>query len=266
MLTSPASRQNRRRIAPINSNGSILFDTSNQSNTSPTLTWNTTTNILTVGNAASIGNITVTTSSVIIGNSTVNAVINSTAMVVGNSTVNSNINVYSQPYYTSIVSNFNLSNTVATAQAAFPTGQQVVTLAASTWYAIKGQYIIAEAAATSHTWATAFGNSAAITSIEYSIEFGGANTAGTFASIIPPGFLTATSNAAVVCTPAIANSTFVSVIKVDGTIITSGSVNITPQVKLSAVVANPPVMQIGSYMVFQPLGSATANHGGGVWA
>jgi len=257
MFSSPTGKAQRRRIAPINSNGSILYDTSNQANVSPYLTWNSTNNILTVGNNTALGSPSVQASTLMIGNSTVNSTLNSTGQGYGGTS------------YIDVVPSMSITTTAftgvsaTTAQNVFASGQRVVTLAGSTTYLIEGEYKWTYSNATNCNVSVLFGNSAAITAIAYRATFYANGIGNVTASA--PFSVWAVSNAATLASTANLATTNNGGVSIKGWIETSGAVNITPQFQTGAATGNAPVFAPGTYILFRPVGNATIN-ATGTWA
>lgn len=152
---------------------------------------------------------------------------------------------------------FNLSTTSGV-QAAFPTTNDVWTLAANTTYLVEGHYQITKTT-TSVTVALAFaaGGSLTITSMLLFVEAMNVAANTTTATVA----MTAINQLA--STVVNATATTECSIKFKGLIRTNAAGTLTPQVNWSAN-TTAPVMKANSYICFTPLGTDTTNAIGNV--
>lgn len=124
----------------------------------------------------------------------------------------------------------------ATAAAVFTASTGAITLVTGKTYMFEGVYNLTNTGTTSHTWATAFGGTAAFTATGTGYQVMGSSgvTAGT--PIAPLyGFLTgATMSTAMVCTAASTSATEQVTAKVFGTFVVATGGTLIPQMKASA--------------------------------
>jgi hypothetical protein len=201
-------------------------------------------------------------------NSTSNIIANNTGIVLnGNSTINLAINTTSISY-NGISSRESLiylradtaltANSNTTAAFVFPSN---ATLAAAMTYRFEGLVLVSNALASTAAMKVQFSNSAALGSIAYEVSTLLTNTTVTMAN---GNF--SYSNAAINSTSAGTASQVANVaLRFVGSIVTSGAVNVGPQICYTAACANTPVVKAGSFFRFVPVTNSTVNTIG-TWA
>ena len=147
------------------------------------------------------------------------------------------------------------SNT-STAQKVFDQGTGgagAITLSANTTYEFEGVYYITRALGTnSHTTATLFATTSALTSITYYVDA----TSSTGAALTTVSRIYAITPTATVCTAASTSATENLVITVKGLMRTNSSTTVTPQIQYSSAPGGAPTFLTNSYIKFTPLGTS----------
>jgi hypothetical protein len=140
-----------------------------------------------------------------------------------------------------------------------------VTLSASTQYMFEGTVLLSKTAGvTSHTVATAFGGTATLNNISYTLTYGYNTTSTAPANGAAMNFFTA--NTAQVFTAAITTATYYVWYSFKGIISVNASGTFIPQYSLSAAPGGAYTTAIGSYMSIYPIGASGANVNVGTWA
>ena len=167
------------------------------------------------------------------------------------------------PYFTALASDFTGTD-VNTAQPVFDTGQDAITLPASTAYSFEALYYITRAAgSTSHDTSVLFGGTATFTSIMYSIE--STTTTGAPVSTTASQQLVATAATAVVAATTSTSTTENIVIKLKGIMRINGSGTVIPQFQYSAAPGGVPTVKANSFFMLMPMGANTVTSYG-PWA
>lgn len=132
-------------------------------------------------------------------------------------------------------------------------GAGAITLSASTTYEFEGVYYITRGLGTnSHTTATVFAVTSALTSITYYVDA----ITSTGAALTPVNRIYATVPTATVCTAASTSATENLVISVKGIMRTNASTTVTPQIQFSSAPGGAPTFVKNSYIKFTPLGTS----------
>jgi hypothetical protein len=132
-------------------------------------------------------------------------------------------------------------------------GAGAITLSDSTTYEFEGVYYITRSLGTnSHTTATVFAVSSALTSITYYVDA----TTSTGAALTPVSRIYSTAPTATVCTAASISATENLVISVKGILRTNASTTVTPQIQFSSAPGGAPTFVKNSYIKFTPLGTS----------
>lgn len=210
-------------------------------------------------NASSVGAY-YTNNNITIGNSSINTVINSTSFS------------YNSPGISAIrpPCSVLLANSALTANAntvgipVFPSGQQTVTLAATTTYLLDACFMIGNAASTNTALQILFANSAAI------INFGSLcrctfsnnnTTTGSGSQILYNNSLTAFN-----VMPATNLASLSVILQLRGTIVTGvSSTTITPQISYTVACNTTPQVLMGSWFDFTPITNSSVTTVG-TWA
>lgn len=159
------------------------------------------------------------------------------------------------PYFTALSSDFTGTD-VSTAQPVFDTGQDAITLPASTSYAFEALYYITRAAgSTSHDTSVLFGGTATFTSIMYAIE--STTTTGAPTATTASQQLVAAAATAVVAATTSTSTTENIVIKLKGIMRVNGSGTVIPQFKYSAAPGGVPTVKANSFFMLTPIGANT---------
>lgn len=165
--------------------------------------------------------------------------------------------VLNEDIYCVLASNYTLTDS-ATAQKAFNASTNgTFAVAATTTYLIKGEYLITNTGATSHTWAVLFAlTTATFTSAVLRVRGRtGITGASTFTADLS-GYTTDPTTALVCTAASTANPEHV-IISFNGIFRVNAAGTITPQVKLSAQANGTQTMLANSWFLARPLGSNT---------
>ena len=158
-------------------------------------------------------------------------------------------------HFMALAADFVGSNTSA-AQKVFDQGTGgagAITLSASTTYEFEGVYYVTRSLGTnSHTTATVFATTSALTSITYYIDA----ISSTGAALTPVNRIYAVTPTATVCTAASTSGTENLVISVRGIMRTNASTTVTPQIQFSSAPGGAPTFVKNSYIKFTPLGTS----------
>lgn len=155
-------------------------------------------------------------------------------------------------YWTTLASDLNLS-TSSGVQAAFSSGQDVVTLEASTYYRFEGEYYITRST-NSVTTAMAFavGGGGSVTHCRYVVDY--RNAAEDAIGTTSGGFIGTNSSTVIM-----ASSSSGGYLRFSGIMLVGagGTPTITPQINFSGSVTSP-VMKAGSFCMFRKLSAAAS--------
>ena len=173
-------------------------------------------------------------------------------LTIGSSSIDFNGGLVDTEMFVTSLSDFTLTNSVATAQAIFTSANATLALKGSTTYFFEGQLQFSTGTVT-HTTALGFATTSAVTSSAYLAELW-STTSGTI-STTAPSFLNVTSTSATTLN-ATSAATFTT-IRVRGNIRTNAATAITPQITFGAGPTGTCVTKADSYLRIWPVGSST---------
>jgi hypothetical protein len=143
---------------------------------------------------------------------------------------------------------------VATVQNIFNSTEDALTVDDSTTYEFEAQYMLSRAAGTnSHTFATLFGGTATLTSIDYVAEI--SNPTGNV--LAAPQLLHVTAATAAVLTAANTSATEYILVKLRGVMRIAAAGTVVPQFQYSAAPGGAPTIKRNSFFKAKPVGPAS---------